>query len=142
VLCFGCVPLTFSHDPSIDFEAYPSVAVQVTLGGAATYYGQQNATNYLVRELRNVSGFQTVVPQVSDEVTLILDVHLVTVEVVRYYDDFPELEYRSEAAFTASDSFGHGIDSGRASGDSRFPFEAVEDGLDQVALHYLRPYRL
>jgi hypothetical protein len=141
-LLLGCVPMTLSHEANIDFEAYPSVGVDVTMGGSAVYYGEQSATAYLVRELREVSGFQSVTSALTEEVSLVLRVHLVMLEVVTYYDDTPEFEYRTEASFMTLDNLDNDIDSGSVTGLSSFPAESVEGALQDVAHHYFRPYRL
>ncbi len=141
-LSWACVPLTFSREEAVDFDVYRSVAVEVFVNGDAAYYGGQNATDYLVHELRSDSGFERVTGDVTETVDLILTVQVSSVEIVTYDSDTPELEYRAEARFRAVDQMGKLVDSGAVSDGSAFPDEAVEDALDEVSLHYLRPYRL
>ena len=138
----ACVPLTFSHDAAIDFEKYKRARVVVSLSDEAVYYGAANATAYLIGELKAGSGFEVVVSDPSASVDLTLNVRLSMVEQVRTTDDGLDFDYESQALYSALDSSGDTIDSGRTADSSGFPSEAIEDALDEVALRYLRPYRL
>lgn len=138
----GCVPLTFSNDAAIDFAIYRRVAVEVFPSDLALYYGRQAATSYLADALRDGSGFEQVTTDTSEEVDLFLTVRVRAVEVITYEDDLPQVEYHGHASFTAVDAAGGRVDSGSVSDASQFLSEVVEDVLDEVALHYLKPYRL
>lgn len=138
----GCVPLTFSHDPAIDFDVYRRVAVQVTVAGTSGGYVDTSATGYLVGELEDGSGFELVTINPNVEVDLRLAVQVRVNEVVTVYDDTVDYEYHAVADYSAVDTIGGLVDSGSVDDTSEFPAEALEDALDEVALHYLRPYRL
>ena len=138
----GCVPLTFSHDPAIDFEVYRRVAVEVLVAGASGVAADASATSYLAGELDNGSGFELVTINPSVEVDLTLTVQVRVNEVVTVYDDTVDYEYHAVADFRAVDTEGGVVDSGTVDDTSEFAGEALEDALDEVALHYLRPYRL
>lgn len=138
----GCMPLTFSRDPAIDFEVYRHAAVQVSLRGLAALYDETRATAYLASELRELSGFETVSVGATEAADVLLFVSVHATEWVDYSGDVPDYEYPSNASFQAVDRNGIVIDSGRVSDTSESLGEAVEDALDEVTLHYLQPYRL
>lgn len=138
----GCVPLTFSHDEALDFGAYETAYLEVLVTDAAFYYGGENARRYLLRKLRESSGFKSVVIDPEQEVDVNLRVQISLTEVVISTDDGLDFEYESLASFTATDAVGRVVDSGSVADSGPYPSEAVEDALDEVALHYLSPYRL
>lgn len=138
----GCVPLTFSREPAIDFEAYRHAAVQVSLHGLAGFYDVTSATVYLASGLQEASGFETVSVGQSEAADVLLSVSVNVTEWVDFSGDYPNYEYDSTASFRAIDPNGFVIDTGQVSDSSESPGEAVEDALDEVVLHYLRPYRL
>ena len=132
----GCLPLTFSHEGVIDFDVYSSVYVRPIGGLSSTFH------NYLVEELRRESGFERVTTDENEAVDLVLTV---SVEVDRVWDDDDDsYEYEVTASFVARTSAGAGVevDSGRITDSSDFRDEAIEDALDEIALHYLRAYRI
>jgi hypothetical protein len=132
----GCAPLTFSEEGALDFERYSRVEVAVESN--ATTDGR--ATQYFVGELRASSGFAQVETAPSPSADLLLNV---TVFVGAGYDDEDgDATYASVATFEAWDAQGRLVDSGSESDDSSGPIEAAEDVLDEVALHFIAPYRL
>lgn len=138
----GCVPLTFSHDPAIDFDLYPRVLVEVAVAGASGNYIDTSATSYLAGELDHDSGFELVTINPNVEVDLKLTVQVRVNQIVTVYEDTVDYEYHAVADFSAVDTEGAEVDSGTVDDTSEFAGEALEDALDEVALHYLRPYRL
>jgi len=138
----SCVPLTFSREAPIDFDVYRHVGVQVTVHGLASYYDDQGATVYLASELQKSSGFDTVSTGDTTAADLVLNVSVTLTELVDTSGDSPDYEYQADASFTAVDPSGTEIDIGYVSDSSELPSEALEDALDEVTLHYLRPYRL
>ena len=142
VSLWGCVPMTFSREAPIDFEAYPHAAVQVSMHGLAASYDDASATVYLVVELQSGSGFQTVSPGVTDAADLMLNVDVTVTHLVSSDGNQIEYEFASDARFTAVDRAGNLVDSGETFDSNEFVTEAVQDALDEVALHYLKPYRL
>lgn len=142
LLLQSCVPLTFSREAPIDFDVYRHVAVQVSLHGLASSYDDQSATVYLASELQADSGFDTVSIGDAASADLLLSVSVTMTELVDTSGDSPDYEYQADASFRAIDPNGTEIDSGYVSDSNEFPDEALEDALDEVTLHYLRPYRL
>ncbi|HEU5076315.1 MAG TPA: hypothetical protein VFU02_19110 [Polyangiaceae bacterium] len=138
----GCVPLTFSREPALDFEVYRHAAVQVSLHGLAGFYDVTSASVYLASGLEEASGFETVSVGDSEAADVLLSVSVNVTEWVDFSGDYPDYEYDSAASFKAIDRNGVVVDSGQVSDSSESPGEAVEDALDEVILHYLRPYRL
>ena len=135
----ACVPITFSRDPALDFEVYRHVAVQVFRNGVGE---DAIATAYLAAELQELSGFERVSTGDTEAADVFLSVSVSVTELVDYSSDPPDYEYQSDASFSAVDPNGAVVDSGHVSDSSESPGEAVEDALDEVTLHYLRPYRL
>ena len=130
----GCAPLTFSEEGAIDFQRYSRVEVAVESN--ATTDGR--ATQYLVGELRAFSGFAQVDAPPSPSADLLLNVTV----FVGAGDDDEDATYASVATFEAWDAQGRLVDSGSESDESSGPIEAAEDVLDEVALHFIAPYRL
>lgn len=129
----GCAPLTFSNDAAIDYERYRSVRVEVN-----SDYG----TEYLAGELRRASGFRAVTTDPAQRVDLILSVRVSVRRSVRIDADGDlDHRYESSAVFRAFTPQGYEVDAGEVSESSAFSSEALEDALDQVAHHYLKPYR-
>jgi hypothetical protein len=139
----GCAPLTFSEPGAIDFSRYRSV--WITGDGA----------DYLAAELATISGFESVTTEPSGHVDLVIDVSVV-VEEERTCEcecdcdcdgDCSEScactsEFDATAAFVASTPAGQAVDIGTETDRSATELEAFEDVLDEVALHYIRAYRL
>jgi hypothetical protein len=138
----GCVPITFSREPALDFEVYRHAAVQVSLSGFVDFYNDTSASVYFAAELDELSGFERVSVGNTEAADVLLTVSVTVREWVDYSGDYPEYSYDSDASFRATDPNGVVIDSGHVSDSSESPGEAVEDALDEVTLHYLRPYRL
>ena len=131
----GCAPLTFSEEGAIDFERYSRVAVAVESNATTDAW----ATQYLVDELREFSGFAEVAGGPSPSADLFLDV---TVFVGTGVDDEGDPTFPAVATFEARDVQGRLVDSGSESDDSASPVEAAQDVLDEVALRFIAPYRL
>ena len=133
----GCAPLTFANDGAIDFERYRSVLVS-EIGGANGAY----ATEYLAAELRHASGFRVVTTDPRYDVDLRLDVSIAIDEYVSFDTDGDiDVEYRGMASFTARDAEGTVVDTGIVTETSHSFGEALEAVLDELAHHYLLPYR-
>jgi len=138
----GCVPMTFSREPALDFGIYRHAAVHVSLSGSVGFYDPTSAAVYLAAELEEHSGFERVSVGNTEAADVLLSVQVRVSARVDYSGDYPEYSYRSEASFRATDPNGVVVDSGHVSDSSQSPGEAVQDALDEVTLHYLRPYRL
>ena len=154
VLLGGCAPLTFSNSSAVDFERYSSVYVTVS----APDIGGEYAGEYLASQLRQSSGFSLVTtdPEVVVELELHIDVRVTPppgsadVVIVISSDEgsvdisgeSETADYEATAAYVATSSDGAVIDFGVQEDTSHSTLEAVHDVLDQVDLHYMRPYRL
>ena len=138
----ACQPVTLSHEGRIDFVQYRSVYVQpVALSGDAVFPDLDSATQlYLVNELRSISGFKAVngVDTLPSDSILMVDMR------VDSEDDFSrdEIEYRAVAAFQLIRQSGGLIASGEFSSTNTDIGEAQEDALDEIALYFLKPYRI
>jgi len=128
----ACVPMTFSEKGAVDFEKYRSVRVDVQPDDALL-----TANKHLAQELHRVSGFQYVTTNPAQATDLVLQVDIVSV-------DPPDQEgenYLAKVEFAAYTAQGAKVDSGEDFDDSMTQAEAIEDALDEVAAHYIRPYR-
>ena len=127
----GCAPLTFSKDEVIDFSAYPAVRVEVRVGPQE----HLGATAYLAKALRESSGFE----EISYDSRVAYDAELlVDVMVTAVGDD----KFEAGATYRLIDAEGRIIDDGEIDDRSWSSLEAREDVLDEIALHYHRPYRI
>jgi hypothetical protein len=147
--CSACAPLTFSNEPSIDFDRLTSVVVEV--GGPD---GSQRQSEYLESELREHSGFRRVFgaeaqPLPGDGGAALLLVELTMdsdtdIDLFSDDDDIDvEVSYSASAHYRLFMPDGTLLDSGIESADDEpSSFDAAEQALDLVVLHYLRPYRL
>ena len=143
----GCAPLTFSNAASVDFAAYPSVSLE--LGGLD---GSERQREYLESELREHSGFQRVLPgnAPASEASAHLAVELTLdssddgpIVLFGTEDEDEEISYSAAVSYRLFARDGRLIDAGGESvEDEQSYFGAAESALDQVVLHYLRPYRL
>jgi len=134
----ACAPLTYSQDGAVDFGKYRSVRVSV-----ASSVDPVGATYYLADELRAVSGFEHVTVDSTKPVDAVLEVWVSTLpEMEMNDDDTLDSFYSSEASYRLSASGDPSLDTGNTTDQSEYEWEAIEDVLDQVALHYIRPYRL
>jgi hypothetical protein len=134
---FACAPLTFSEPGAIDFERYRVARIEGDWAG------------YLAGELAASSGFAAVTTDVTARVDLVIHVTVsVLPDVVCTCEDpcqcncVCEEEYDATAIYVATTPEGVLVDQGTENDGSGRADEAVEDALDQVALHYIRPYRL
>jgi hypothetical protein len=133
----GCAQLTFSKDEAIDFDSYPSVRVNVTSPNSVA------DTEYLASELRAGSGFTTVITSSGEATSLSLNVSLQMAEEVSVDGDGNiDSSWVGEAIYTATDAAGQLVETGSIDDSSEFPSELAEDLLDEVALHYLKPFRI
>lgn len=134
LVTFGCAPLTFSEPGAIDFDRYRSVFVDVNPGDP-----DPTLAEHLAKELRDVSGFERVTTDPDEAVDLLLTVD-VYVDITIDEDD--NVSYEGVGEFTARTPGGAIVDSG-AEDDSSYSYEETEeDVLDEIALHYIAPYRL
>jgi len=151
----GCAPLTFSNSSAVDFEQYSSVYVTVS----APDVGGEYAGEYLASQLRESSGFSLVTtdPEVVVELELHIDVRVtlppdppdVIIAIssgdetrIDVSGESESLDYDATAAYVARSADGAVIDFGVQEDTSYSMLEVVHDVLDQVDLHYMRPYRL
>ena len=138
----ACQPVTLSHEGRIDFFQYRSVYVQpIALSGDAVFPDLDSATQlYLINELRTISGFRDVtgVDTLTSDSILIVDMQ------VDAMDDFSrqDIEYRAIASFQLIRHSGGLIAHGEFSSTNIDILEAQEDALDEIALYFLKPYRL
>jgi hypothetical protein len=134
----ACAPLTYSDGGAVDFEKDASVRASV-----ASSLDSLGATHYFAEELRAESGFTYVTVDPTEVVDAVLDVYVsVTPQTVTNDDGSVEIDYSSEASYRLSAPGDSNIDSGTTNDRSESEWEAIEDALDQVAAHYVRPYRL
>ena len=155
VLLGGCAPLTFSNSSAVDFEEYSSVYVAVD----APDVGGEYAREYLASRLRESSGFSLVTtdPEVEVDLALHIDVRVtappdapdVIIAIssgeetsVDVSGESETADYDATAAYVATSADGDVIDFGLEEDTSYSTLEAVHDVLDQVDLHYMKPYRL
>jgi hypothetical protein len=131
----GCAPLTFSEPPRIDFERYRSVRVSVN----PSFTDAAVATAYFAEALRQGSGFAYVTTNPAERVDLLLDVQ---VDVTTSFDNDGQVSYEGNGSYRATTPTGTLVDRGKEGDQSRSAGEVVEDVLDEVALHYLAPFRL
>jgi len=141
VSSFGCAPMTFSNEGAIDFSKYRSAFVE------------GDGADYLAGELSEISGFSwvttdpTVNVDLDIRVSVFLEEHRTCeCEAESDCDDTCtctcESDHEATAAFVAKAPSGALVDSGTENDTSETPLEALEDVLDEVALHYVRAYRL
>lgn len=132
----GCASLTFSEDAPIDFERYSSVSVAV----ATNVTGPDVASEYLAKGLRELSGFESVTTAAGAVTDLRLEVRITTSPV----DDLDiDGEANGRADYTARDASTNSVvDSGSEDDISDTAWEVQEDVLDEVALHFIAPFRL
>lgn len=136
----SCAPLTFSDDGAIDFQEYSSVRVELE---TREFDNKIVYESYLVGEMRRVSGFDTVTADPGRASDVVLSV-VMTVTTERSTDDDgePDYSYTAEAHFVSFSSEGEELDRDVVS-DTSYSFnEAVEDALDEIATHFIRPYRI
>ncbi len=134
----GCAELDISHEAPVDFGRYRSVTVAVNgpLGDDG---------DYLAAELRDVSGFQTVVvgePGACDaeeppstDACLSVDVRLGS-----YYDSDGFLVFVAEAAYELRDAEGKRLTSDGVSEQGGFADTASEEVLGEVARAFIPSY--
>jgi hypothetical protein len=147
--CAACAPLTFSNEPSVDFEEFASVVVEV--GGPD---GSQRQSEYLESELREHSGFRRVfgaaaqpLPGDGGAAQLLVELTMDEGTDIDLFSDDDEIDvevsYSASARYRLFTPDGTLLDSGIESADDEpSSFDAAEQALDLVVLHYLRPYRL
>jgi hypothetical protein len=134
----ACTPITYSEAGAVDFSKIRSVRVSVT-----SPIDSVGATYYLADELRDVSGFSHVTVDSTKVVDAVLEVYVSTLPESEMRDDGTlDSFYSSQARYRLTTPGDPSADSGDTSDQSEYEWEAVEDALDQVALHYIRPYRL
>jgi hypothetical protein len=135
---WGCLPLTFSNPGVIDFDRYTSVLIMPPTGDAPDW-----TQDYLIDEMRSASGFKTVTGDNGAAVDALLTVAL-TVVLADNHPNTNESDphYECTAQFDLHEPGGSGIQHDSEDDTSDFENEAIEDTLDEVADHFLRPYRL
>ena len=135
--------MTFSKEAAIDFDEYQTARVEMTLFGEAAFWGEAEAVHYLVQELQQTSGFRWVTDSANESTDLVLQVNLLLrSEVTTDEDGNEDTQFDGDANFTAVDRSGDRIDGGSVSDSSLTARETMEDTLDEVAHHYLAPFRL
>ena len=138
----ACQPVTISHVGRIDFERYRSVYVEpISLSGNTVFPDLDTGTQlYLVDELRLISGFRTV----NAVSTLQADTILAVTMQVDADEDFEtgDVEYRAEVSFQLLSARGGLIASETFVSRDADLLEAQQDALDEIALFFLKPYRI
>lgn len=133
----SCLPLTFVHDGVIDFDVYPVVYIDSLTGDAPGF-----ARAYLADEMTRESGFTEVTTRTGTPYDLILAVDLFVREDIETDEDGDRsTSYEATASFSAAEPNGTVVDYGSVDDSGGDRNEAIEDALDEVAHHYLRPYR-
>ena len=154
LLLSGCLPLTFTNDGAIDFNAHQSIHVILTdLNSGVSFSGNQRSAllQNFIAELREHSGFTTV----SDtsfgvDAELLLDFSTIeeetcTTEVDENDNSTTECEYEyiAHMEFLLQGLNGTYIDKGSLKGESsEDAIDAVRKGLDEVVVYFLAPYRI
>jgi hypothetical protein len=133
----GCAPLTFSQPGAIDFDRYRSVFVDVNPGEL-----DPTPSEHLASELREISGFERVTTDPNESVDLLLTVEVYVDVTITENDDGTSVEYDGLGEFTARTPNGAVVDRGAEDDSSAGYEETQEDVLDEIALHYVAPYRL
>jgi len=134
----ACAPITYSDAGAVDFATLRSVRVRVT-----SPIDSVAATLYLASELRELSGFSRVTVESTVAVDAVLEVYVSTLPEAQTRDDGSiDSYYSSQATYRLSTPRDPAVDWGHTSDQSEYEWEALEDALDQVAVHYIRPYRL
>lgn len=135
-LTVGCQPLTYSHEGVVDFDRYRTVFVEVS--GESPWF-----TDYLVAELREHSGFESVTTQNDSTVDAFLSVSVETETGSTTDSDGNTIpNYTSVAPYVAHGSNERVLCSGEEEDTSTDYEESVEDALDEVALVFQAPYRI
>jgi hypothetical protein len=135
LLC-GCAELDISHDAPVDFTRFRSVTVDVE-------DSFEDSSEYLASELRDVSGFHTVVvaPAPSEEEPEPTDAYLsVNVRITSYYDEDGFLVFVAVAEYELETAEGKVLTSDTVSDDGGFPDSAAREALDEVARAFIPSY--
>jgi uncharacterized lipoprotein YmbA len=127
----ACAPVTLENTGAVDFERYRTVWVAPLEGD-----GSPNDRDYLIDELRAASGFARVTTDPDETVAADLVVTLDEDRGVTAGD------YTVYVRWELSEPDGTLIDRGSSDVTEEDAFEAVEEALDEVVVHYLRPYRI
>ena len=138
----GCNPLTFSHEGRIDFDRYTYVYVEpVQEIGNATFGGLNTGSqNYLANQLNNISGFRGAYVDAGRNAQAILAVTL-QVDGTRDFET-DEVSYEADATWILRTSAGQELARGTTSASDRDIQDAMEAALYDVALYFIRPYRI
>lgn len=149
LLSVGCAPMTFSNEASFDFAEFPSLSFE--LGGPD---GSRRQSAYLASELREHSGFRSVVPASANgletasalltvELTVQASIEGDLLVAIFADEEDDDVSYSASVSYWLSARDGRRLDSGGDSVQDETTFErAAHSALDQVVYHYLRPYRL
>ncbi len=134
----GCAELDISHEPPVDFSRYRSVTAQV-LGDF------ESESDYLAAELRDVSGFTTVVvaPPSSEErpSTPATDAYLeVEISLGYYHDSDGFVRFVADASYELRDAEEALLTSDTVSDEGGTARAAVRRALDEVAFDFLPAY--
>lgn len=141
-LATACLPLTFSHEGSIDFTRYRVVYIQpVATSGSPLDTGYSTGLQrYLADELRVNSGFARITTNPADEYDTVLSVEMY---IDRDYDyDSRDEQWDVEASWILRTPTGERVDGGQVSEEASTEDEAAEEAMDAIAYRYLAPYRL
>ena len=142
VFSLGCNPMTLSHEGRIDFTQYTYVYVEpVQELGNATFGGLNTGSqNYLIRELNTISGFRGAFNDPSKNATAILAVSTRVESTLDY--DSGDVRYDVDANWVLRTSAGQEIARGATSSSDEDMRYAIESALYEVALYFIRPYRI
>lgn len=138
----GCLPLTFSHEGSIDFRRYQVVYIQpvATVGSLLDTGYSTGLQVYLADELATNSGFRGITLDPRDPHDVVLVVELNIRSDYDYEDREDEWDVDAEWILRTMD--GDVVDVGSASEDATHQETAAEEAMDAIANRYLAPYRL
>jgi hypothetical protein len=143
MLWTACEPITLSHEGEIDFTQYRSVYVEpISLSGDSVFPDLDTSTQlYLVQELRDIAGFTSVNSTIGarSDTTLVVDM------TVNSRENFEtgEITYEAKTRYTLLENVtGRRLFEDTTSATDSDIVEAQEDALDDIALAFLRPYRI
>lgn len=135
LLLGSCTPLTFSERAAVDYRRYRSALVEVN----PSYGDPGTATLYFADQLNGSSGFAEVTTDPTVRTDLVITVQIAVTSTT---DPDGNIEYDATGDYVARASDGTIVDQGSEDDTSASPNEVVEDVLDQIALHYIAPFRL
>jgi hypothetical protein len=133
----ACAPVTFSEPGAIDFDRYRRALIA------------GDGADSLAGELAATSGFAVITTDPRADVDVVIRVAVFREEHRTCECECDcgggcscESDYEATASFVAKTPAGALVDGGSENDTSATELEAIQDALDEVALHFIRPYRL